>query len=119
MADIIINEAAFDALLHDVTHIVLDQLSADVLDIARVIVPVQHRTDPLIHHHHPPGGGRLKASVTRIVSDSGTSDDDAYAIIGGLFYGRFLEPKARQLHYTRPFLPTALVEGVDGRVFYF
>jgi hypothetical protein len=38
-----------------------------------------------------------------------------YADVAALWYGRFLDPPARQIKRDIPFLPTALMWTVDGR----
>jgi hypothetical protein len=115
--DIEINEPAFDALLRDVSRDLIADLATATADTARGLAPVQHRTDPMVRHRRPPGhGGTLKASVTTIEGD----DDDGtpYADVASMWYGRFLDPRARQLHRLYPFLPSALYDAVDGRTFY-
>jgi hypothetical protein len=59
--------------------------------------------------------GRLKASVDWYV---GHDFLGPYADIGSLWYGRFMDPPAKQLHHIVPFLPTALFFVVDGRSYY-
>lgn len=58
--------------------------------------------------------GRLKASVRH---EFGTDVIGYYGEVHALWYGRFLDPKARQLHRLYPFLPTALYTVVAGRRF--
>jgi hypothetical protein len=119
VADIILNPAGFDLLLHDVARVVLDDLAGDVADIARTIAPIRVRhgaPPPWVRHPHFGTPGHLKASV---VSWRDDHPDGQAAYVGSLWYGRFLDPRARQLHRIHPFLPTALQDGVDGRTFYF
>jgi hypothetical protein len=119
VADVILNEAVINALVHDVGRVVVDDLAADVADIARTLAPVRLRhTAPPAWVRHPHFGtpGHLKASVHTV---EGQDTDGPYADVASLWYGRFLDPRARQLHRQYPFLPTALYAGVDGRTFYF
>lgn len=119
MADIEPNEAAFDALLHDVAVVVLDDLAGDVAELARAMAPVRVRHTGIpawAHHGYVGTPGHLKASV---VAWEGEDSDGPYANIGSLWYGRFLDPRARQLTRLYPFLPTALKTGVDGRTYEF
>lgn len=115
MADVIPHPEAFTLLLREVSRSVLTDLSGQVADIARTIAPVRARHTPIparARHPSRPGGGSLKASV---VAWEDEDADGPVAYVGSLWYGRFLDPRARQLHRTHPFLPTSLYEGVDGR----
>jgi hypothetical protein len=115
--DIEPNEAAFEALLHDVSQAVVSDLATATADTARGLAPVQHRTDPRVRHRRPPGhGGTLKASVSTMEDNEA---GEPYADVMSMWYGRFLDPKARQLHRLYPFLPSALYDAVDGRTFNF
>jgi hypothetical protein len=120
VADVVINEEAVAELVHEVADVVIAELARDVADTARAIAPVRVRHGPIppwVHHPKHPGGGELKASVTVIEGE--TDDGMPYADVAALYYGRFLDPKAEQMHRLHPFLPTALYTEVDGREFYF
>lgn len=57
--------------------------------------------------------GELTASIGYEI------DHDAggyYADVSSAWYGRFLDPKASQLHFLRPLLPSAL-EVINGRTY--
>jgi hypothetical protein len=104
VADVEINEVAMTALLHDIAFVVTSELAEDVANTARTISPQR------------PHGGSLRRSVRTI---EGSDGGVPYADVVSLWYGRFLDPKARQLRRLHPFLPSALYAVVDGRTFHF
>lgn len=117
--DVVWNQGALDVMYADVAEVVLPQLATETADMARSMAPVRVRRTPV-----PPWAkrgyvgvpGRLKASVQW---EMGRDEEGEYADVAALWYGRFMDPAARQLHYKRPFLPSALEMICDGRNFYF
>jgi len=115
MALISWDEAALSLFFVELDERLLPPLAAEVADVARELAPVRG-------HHSTPRqreslrrrgvGGNLKASVQWNVD---RDLQGAYADIAALWYGRFLDPPARQLHRLIPFLPTALERVIDGR----
>jgi hypothetical protein len=113
-----------DEYLRQVSIATVTELAPQVDAVATSLAPVLTRhgpppkwakriyKEPGSHFGH---GGHLKASVHWAQSEDG---DGIYADILSLWYGRFLDPKAEQLHYKRPFLPTALYAVCQGRVLY-
>jgi hypothetical protein len=57
--------------------------------------------------------GELTRSIGWTVGVDAFGD---YADVGSVWYGRFLDPKARQLFSLRPLLPSAL-EVINGRTY--
>jgi hypothetical protein len=57
--------------------------------------------------------GTLTASIGWVL---GRDPIGPYADVGGVWYGRFLDPKARQLHYLRPLFPSSL-DIINGRTY--
>jgi hypothetical protein len=109
--------AALEAMLVEISEEMLPGLAQEVEDTVRAYAPV--RTKKVAYHgrvrHHQGGaGGALKESVQ---SDMGTDFEGPYADIAALWYGRFLDPKARQLHHLIPLLPSALFDVIEGRNF--
>lgn len=101
---------AEDALLHEIVP--------QVEEVARTIAPVRVRHTPVPKYAkrgYVGVPGRLKASVH---SEYGHDIYGPYGDVVALWYGRFLDPKARQLHRLYPFLPTALYLTVAGRTYY-
>lgn len=95
---------------------VVAELTPQVEALAVALAPVGVRRQPapeFVHHPTHGHGGHLKASVH---SETGTDSEGVYGDVIALWYGRFMDPKARQLHYKRPFLPTALYTVCQGRV---
>jgi hypothetical protein len=118
MADVVWDERALEMLYAEVDAIVLPELATDVADVARAIAPVRVRRTSVpryAKHGYVGMPGRLKASVQW---DIGRDYIGPYADIAALWYGRFLDPPARQLHHLIPFLPSALFMVVEGRSFY-
>lgn len=119
MADVTIdwNEDEEQAFIHTVEDQLFPHIQAEVHALAESIAPVRVRRTAVpkwakqgrvgVH-------GRLKAST---VQWDGRDSLGRYWNVGALWYGRFLDPKARQLHRLRPFLVFALKETVDGRVY--
>jgi hypothetical protein len=109
------DQNALEAFLLDVEEDMLPGLAEEVADLARAYAPV--RTRKTAYHgrrrsHQGGAGGALKASVQ---ADTGRDFEGPYADIAALWYGRFLDPKASQLHRLIPLLPTALYEVIDGK----
>lgn len=120
MADVRIewNDAQADAYLSAVEDYLFPRIADEVRGVAEMLAPVRRRHGPVppwARRGHVGVRGRLKASV---VSWDGRDSDGRYWRVGGLWYGRFMDPKARQLHFLRPFLVTALRSTVDGRVYH-
>jgi hypothetical protein len=113
------DQRALDRLYADVSADVLPELAHEVEDVARSLAPVRVRRTAVpryAKHGYVGIPGRLKASVQ---SEFGEDLFGPYADVAALWYGRFLDPKARQLHRLYPFLPTALFLVVEGKDFYF
>jgi hypothetical protein len=116
MTDLTWDNEALAAFLDAAQQAVLAELVPQVEALAFTLAPVEVRRTPVpswVHHHHPGRDGRLKASVRSEISRDG---GDWHGDIIALWYGRFMDPKARQLHRKRPFLPTALYTVCQGRV---
>lgn len=112
------DQRALDFLYSEVSAELLPDLASEVEDVARSIAPVRvrHTGVPRYAKHGYVGiPGRLKASVQ---TEFGTDLFGPYADIAALWYGRFLDPKAKQLHRLYPFLPSALYMVVDGKNFF-
>ncbi len=112
------DERALNVYLHTIEAEHLPELAHEVEQLARTLAPVRIRRTAIPHwakHGSIGSPGRLKASVT-----SGMGEDliGPYADIGSLWYGRFMDPKAKQLHATIPFLPSALEWTIDGRIYH-
>lgn len=111
------DERALATYLLSVEEGLLHEIVPQVEEVARVLAPVRTRrtaVPPWAKHGYVGVPGRLKASV------HSEFDRDVYGPYGdvvALWYGRFLDPKASQLHRLYPFLPTALYETVAGRVY--
>lgn len=120
MADIQVlwDQAALAVWLHDIEAEHLPLLADEVASLARTLAPVRTRHTSVPRWARKGYIGRpgyLKGSVDFSV---GQDFQGFYADVGSLWYGRFMDPKAKQLHYLRPFLPSALEWTLDGRVFY-
>jgi hypothetical protein len=118
MADIVWNDAVLAEFLAAADKAVLAELTPKVEALAFELAPVGVRRVPVpsfVHHPTHGHGGHLKASVHSEISQDSEGD---YGDVIALWYGRFMDPKARQLHYKRPFLPTALYTVCQGRVLY-
>lgn len=115
MAEISWDDRALSLYLVAASEELLPQIAFDVEIVARSLAPVRVRRTPL-----PPSSkrgsvglpGKLKASVT---SYTGRDYLGPYADIAALWYGRFMDPPARQIKRLIPFLPSALMITVDGR----
>lgn len=118
MADISWDERALAVALFNIEETLIDDLAQQVAEVAAAIAPVRRRVSgvPVWAKHGRPGiPGALKASVGyQVDADS----FGPYADIGSLWYGRFLDPPAKQLHHVFPFLPSALYFVVQGRTYY-
>lgn len=105
--------------MNEVDAAIVYELTPQVEMLAFTLAPVRVRRTPVPawvkrkSHGH---GGKLKASVH---SQIGQDHEGIYGDVIALWYGRFMDPKARQLHYLRPFLPTALYAVCQGRVLHF
>lgn len=118
MADIQWNQPAIDEYLTVVELEHLPLLADEVASLARTLAPVRLRRTPVprwAKRGRVGTPGHLKASVVWAV---GQDLAGPYADVGSLWYGRFMDPKARQLHFLRPFLPSALEWTIDGRTYY-
>jgi hypothetical protein len=106
------NTAAEAALMDTVAAQLLPMLTQDVFAVAEAIAPVKaaHAT-----YSGGPRPGKLKASVHWSL---GQDTIGPYGDVASLWYGWFLDPKARQLHRLYPFLPTALNTALAGRRYY-
>jgi len=111
------NDGEADQFLTAVEEFLMPHIADDVHARAEELAPVRVRHTPIprwAKRGYVGVPGRLKASV---VSWDGTDSGGRYWNVGALWYGRFLDPPARQLHYLRPFLVTALMTTVDGSVY--
>lgn len=118
MVDINWDERALSVFLADVDLATLEMLVPQVEQVARDIAPIRARrttVPPWAKRGYVGVPGRLKASVG---SEIGHDLLGYYGDVSALWYGRFLDPPARQLHHVVPFLPSALYFVVQGRVFY-
>ena len=95
------NELETQLFLETISEGLAGHLASQVADRARPLAPVR--------------SGRMKASV-----NSGTERDGSgvFGWAGSIWYGRFMDPKARQLHYRRPFLPSALYAVTAGQIYH-
>jgi hypothetical protein len=112
------NDGEADQFLTAVEEFLMPQIADEVRWHAEALAPVRIRRTPIprwAKRGYVGVPGRLKASV---VSWDGMDSGGRYWRVGALWYGRFMDPKARQLHRLRPFLVTALKETVEGRVYY-
>lgn len=89
--------------LLEIEEPLLRELAEEVAGVARSIAPMRRH------------GGRLKASVHTNV---GEDEFGLYGDVISLWYGRFLDPKARQLHRLYPFLPSSLYFVIAGQQFF-
>lgn len=116
--DIVWDIPVTNAFLREAETVIVRVLAPQVDAVAQSLAPVLTRHTPVPQwvrrksHGH---GGHLKQSVRFDVSED---SEGVYGDVIALWYGRFLDPKARQLHYKRPFLPTALYTVCQGRVLY-
>lgn len=117
MADVNVDERALDIYLSAVATNLIGDLAQEVADLAHALAPVRTRRTAVptwARRGYVGVPGRLKASVAM---EMGRDNLGIYADVTALWYGRFMDPKASQLHYLRPFLPTALYTTVAGRVY--
>ena len=120
MADVRIDwhdrEAAL--FLDDIEGYLMPSIAWEVQLMAESIAPVRVRRTGVprwAKRGYVGRPGRLKASTVW------WETHDSYGRVwrvGALWYGRFMDPKARQLHRLRPFLVTSLRTIVDGRVWH-
>jgi len=118
VADVEWNDRVLVEYLADVEAQLIPELTSEVEDVARSLAPVRVRRTPIpsyARRGYIGTPGRLKASVH---SEFGQDHISFYGEVHALWYGRFLDPKARQLHRLYPFLPTALYFVVAGRSYY-
>lgn len=118
MVDVQWDQGALDVWLTYMEEEHLPELAGEVESLAYMLAPVRvrHTAVPKWARQGYVGRpGYLKASVT-----SYTDRDllGPYADIGSVWYGRFMDPKAKQLHAKIPFLPSALEWALDGRVYH-
>lgn len=106
-AEIHWNDTVLAVELANVSWDVIRELTHDTAVLAQAIAPVRMRHTPLPPRskRHIGSGGSLKASVHE---EYGEDAEGKYGDVVALWYGRFLDPPARQLHRLHPFLPTAL-----------
>ena len=112
------DERALESYLLSVEEGLLAEIVPRVEETARALAPVRVRHTPIpkwAKHGYIGTPGHLKASVH---SEFGRDIYGPYGDVVALWYGRFLDPKARQLFRLYPFLPTALYTEVAGRVYY-
>lgn len=112
------DERALVVWIDAIEEALIPGLAEQVEETARSIAPVRarHTSIPSYAHHGYVGvPGHLKASVG---SNVDRDKFGLYADIYSLWYGRFLDPKARQLHRLYPFLPSSLYFVVQGRTYY-
>jgi hypothetical protein len=112
------DERALATYLAGIQEGLLEEIVPQVEQVARDLAPVRTRHTPVpswAKRGYVGTPGRLKASVH---SEYGIDTYGPYGDVVALWYGRFLDPKARQLHRLYPFLPTALYTTVAGRVYY-
>lgn len=112
------DDRALELYLTTAEEELLPEIASEVADVARSIAPVRIRHTPIpawARHGYVGTPGHLKASVMWYM---GKDFLGPYADVGSLWYGRFMDPPARQLHHIVPFLPTALYLVVDGRHYY-
>lgn len=112
------DDRALSVYLVTVSEELLPVLATEVETLARALAPVRVRRTPIpvnSKRRHVGVPGRLKASVQ---SNVDTDYFGPYADIAALWYGRFLDPPARQIKRIIPFLPTALMVTVDGREYH-
>jgi len=112
MADVTWDPVAEEALLAEAAAVLLPMITQEVHRIAFAIAPVKARP---ASYSGGPLPGKLKASVRWELGRDGVGP---YGDVRALWYGRFLDPKARQLRRLYPFLPSALSMGVQGRVYH-
>lgn len=113
------DERALESFVLTVQMGLLQEIVPQVEEVARVIAPVRKRRTPMTPAQRARPvrrpRGALKASVH---SEYGRDMFGPYGDVVATWYGRFLDPKARQLYRLYPFLPTALYTTVAGRVYY-
>lgn len=107
-----------DLYLDNVEEFLFPQIAEETRALAESLAPIRIRRTPIPRYAkrgYVGVPGRLKASV---VSWDGVDSGGRFWNVGALWYGRFMDPKARQLHYLRPFLVTSLRATVDGRIWH-
>jgi hypothetical protein len=112
MADITWDPIAEEIAYEAAAAQMLDQASQDVFQVALSIAPVKAARST---YSGGPLPGKLKASLYR---NMGRDAIGPFADVRALWYGRFLDPKARQLGRLYPFLPSALRLGLAGKRYY-
>jgi hypothetical protein len=115
---IIWDHRALDVLFAEVEGPLLEDLTQDVEEIARAIAPVRvrHKAIPRYAKKGYVGvPGHLEASVRSYIGEDYLGP---YGDVAAFWYGRFLDPPAKQLHRLHPFLPTALYTAVEGRTYF-
>lgn len=115
MVDIVWDERALASYILAADEELLPRIAGEVEDLARQLAPVRIRHTPIPANSkraHVGVPGKLKASVMSYVDRDSLGP---YADIAALWYGRFMDPPARQIKRLIPFLPSALMITVDGR----
>jgi hypothetical protein len=118
MVDISWDAYALSLYILEVDAALLPRIASEVEDTARAIAPIRGRRTPIprwAKKGYIGVPGRLKASVQSHVDQDHIGP---YADVAALWYGRFLDPPARQIKRDIPFLPTALMWTVDGREYH-
>lgn len=116
--DIQWDQHALELYLLNVEENVLRELTEETEVLAREICPVRVRRTAVprwAKRGYVGMPGRLKNSVGSVVD---RDFEGLYGDIYALWYGRFLDPPAKQMHGVHPFLPTALFTVVEGRNLY-
>ena len=115
MADITWDDRALSVYLVNAEEALLPRIATEVADVARQLAPVRVRHTPVppwAKHGYVGVPGKLKASVQWSMD---TDYVGPYADVAALWYGRFMDPPAKQIKRLIPFLPSALMITVDGR----
>jgi hypothetical protein len=113
--EITFDESALALWYVAVSEELLPRIATEVEDLARALAPVRGRHSPIpkwAKKGYIGVPGRLKASVQSNVDRDYIGP---YADIAALWYGRFMDPPAKQIKRYIPFLPSALMWTVDGK----
>lgn len=118
MVDINWDERALAVFITSVEESLVPDLAEQVAEVATAIAPVRARHTSIpewAKRGYVGAPGRLKASIRYEV------DRDVYGVFADIsseWYGRFLDPPARQMHRIHPLLPSALYFVLEGRTYY-
>jgi len=118
VTEVVWDQNALSLYLTTVAEEHLPELADEVRDLTYMLAPVRTRRTAVprwAKRGYVGMPGRLKASV---ITEHGRDYVGPYADIAALWYGRFMDPKARQLHRLIPFLPSALQWTLEGREFH-